>query len=619
MRILHLRKILFGILASIAFNAISDESQSHPAIGDRARRAEQRQKDLDLAKPPEDFRLAGNDGRSYTLESFSAFKDVTFISVSDSSDICQKESEFVVQLAERHSNSRHRFVLVDSGLSPNRKKWSESLSHGNLLLLWDPLQMLSQRMGFQSPGDHFRISPNSPQNVFRGTWADLKKQFTPDTKRQSSQCREPADRGIGISENPTSTDFQEKFAQPFMRACVRCHLFSREIDYFGTLQKVTGWRTMSLKTIDVGRMPGSYEPNPHGENELGYDLSDVRWVARYFQDHQTSEKWTSKFTDEYRKTYLAEIDSRVTAAAKSLGEPDLVLQTPELLKVRASGDMMYRYQMLSEPFETDRVIRAIVLESDMTVIHHAHVIVVPRKISSEEARELERGDASAAAAFQKIYGPHSYRSIKMTANGKSISGIRLEQPIAATFSRPLRYSLQKAGEGVRVPKGHSLAVVLHLESVGKETLEQPKFQVFFAKPSDAIREIAQFTVTPLNLTIPSGKEVLVRSEVEITEPIKLEKALIHMHYRGVSARIFVRRKGEVTEELVAELSYHLFKLQNFYRFKNLKLDVGSTLVTELVFDNTARNMANPYPERPVKMGRASLDAEMHFPRLFYSK
>ncbi len=621
MRIPHPRINLIRTLALFVFSSICTEAQAHPVQDDRARHAEQRQKDTDLAKPPEDFRLSGNDGRSYTLDSFKAAEQVTFISVSDSSDVCENASQFAVKFAESTSNAKHRIVLVHSGLLPDRKKWFERLAKKRVLLLWDPLQILSQRMGFETPGDHFVVNPNGPQIVSKGKWADLNKRVTADKKPvdQISQCLEPADRGINITGVLTSQDFQQKFAQPFMRACVRCHIFSRELDYFGSLQQVAGWRAMSLKTLEVGRMPGGYEPNPHGSNALGFDTDDVRWVARYFQNRQVSEEWNGTFAEDYRKTYQAEIDSQLTAVTNDLGQPDLVLQTSEPLKVRASGDMMYRYMMLSEPFETDRFVRAVVLKNNMTVIHHAHLIVVPRKITKREARELEQGNASAAAAFQKIYGAGSYRSIKMTANGKSIRGIRLDQPIAATFNRPFRFSLQKAGEGVRVPKGHALAVVFHMESVGKETIEQPEFRIYFAKAAEATREISQFTLTPINLTIPSGKEVRVRSEVEITEPITLERALVHMHYRGVSARILVQRKGQAAEEVVAVLAYHLFKLQNFYRFTNLKLEPGSKLITELFFDNTARNFANPDPEKTVNLGRASLDAEMHFPRLFYSK
>ena len=620
---LTLQRLLLGILAVSLLEAFPASAEAHPVTDDRARLAELRQKEAELAKPPDEFRLSGIDGRSYSLESFRGAKQVTFISVSYALPSCERDSRALVELAKLKSTDDEPLVLVHSGLTPDRTKWVDGWKElgSKVLVLWDPLQILSMRRDFRSPGDHVVVDPAKLQVTSSGKIADLKKRFHSAfaLPAEPSDCIERADRGVSIAENPTAIEFQKEFARPFMRTCVRCHVFSRELDYFGTLQEVRGWQAMSLKTIEVGRMPGGFEPNPHGENALGYSLDDVRRVARYFQNPEVTKSWTEKFSDEYLKTYRAELDQQVGAVTKSLGKPDMILQTPEPLKVRSSADLMYRYFNLSEPFTEDRVVRAVTIESDMTVLHHAHVIVVPRKITATEARQLERGASSAAIAFQKLYGPGSYNPIRMTANGKTLPGVRLEQPIAATFSRPFRFSIQDVGEGVKIPKGSSLAVVLHVESVGKEAIEQPKFNVYFAKPNELLREISQFTMTPLELTIPPRKVVQVRSEVEIAEPTKIEKALIHMHYRGASARIFVKRTRESKEELVADLPYHLFKLQKFYRFKDLQLEPGSSLITELVFDNTSRNLANPYPEKSVRIGKASLDDEMHFPRIFYSR
>lgn len=594
---------------------------AHPVSDDRAREADRLHTQRELSKPPEEFRLSGVDGRSYSLESFQNSDSVTFVSISDFNEACEAESIGLVNELKKRVSKKQRIVLIHSGLNPDRNKWTRIWkSHkGDLLILWDNLQIVSMRMMLQSPGDHFVVDPKKRKVLSSGKRADLFKGELAQTGATATSCKELPDRGVALNENLELPEFTKSFAQPFMRACVRCHIFSRELDYFGTLEQVRGWQAMSLKTLEVGRMPGGFDPNPHGFNALGYSSEDVRLVTRFFQKPQLAASWIPKFSEEYKKIYARELNSQISAVTKELGQPDLVLKTPEPIVVRASGDLLYRYMMLSQPFEEERVIRAVVLESDMTVIHHAHVIVVPRAISGKESKDLEQGDASAAAAFLKIYGESAYKPVKMSANGRSIRGVRLEQPIAATFSRPFRYAVQNPGEGVRVPKGHSLAVILHIESVGKETTEHPTFKVYFAKPSLPVKSLLQFTVTPLELTIPAGKEVTVRSEVVVAEPIQLEKVLIHMHYRGAAARIFVQNSDSESEELVADLPYHLFKLQNFFNFTNLKLLPGAKLITELTFDNSQRNIANPYPDRSVKIGKASLDDEMHFPRIFYSR
>lgn len=586
---------------------------AHPVQDERTLRAEKRQRDLDFAKSANEFRLSGIDGRSHTLESINPSGRVTFLSISDTSPSCRQASTTVFSFAEKHSNSKNRFVLVHSGLNADRPLWMNTLAsrqkNNPPLILWDPLQMFSIHFGFEQPGDYVTIDVKTKRVLQRARLQAV------------ASCHETPDRGFHLPENLSEVDFKEKFADPFMRACVRCHIFSRTIDYFDSLKSVHGWQAMSTRTMQLARMPAGYEPNPHGVNDIGYSLEDVRWVYRYLLNAKKSDPRIVRFSEAYQTAYRNEHETQFTKITKELGAPDLTLRAPGATKIRASGDLLYRYMNLSEPFKEDRIIRAIILEphdSDMTVIHHAHVIVVPKKLSDTEIKDLETANASAASAFLKIYGSKSHLAVAMTANGAPLSGVLMDQPIAATFSRPFRFSLQNAGEGVKVPRGSSLAVVLHFESSGRETIEQPKFQIFFAKPKDHRREIRQFTVTPLDLVIPARKNVTVRSTIDIDTPIRLEKLLIHMHYRGTSARVFVRDPEAKTETLVADLPYHLFKLQNFYRFHNLTLKPRSQLITELVFDNTDENIANPDPDQPVKIGRASLDDEMHFPRFFYS-
>ncbi len=595
--------------------SLSTKTSAHPVQDERTLQAEKRQKELDLGKSPNEFRLAGIDGQSYTIDSWSSSNRVTFVSISDTSETCDRESESIFDLISQKKKSDELFVLIHSGLQANRTRWADrwnskrkSQKENVPLILWDPLQIVSMRFDLKSPGEFFSVEPKSVKILARGRLDGI----------STSACKETPDRGVSFPEKLSEAEFRDHFALPFMRACVRCHIFSRAIDYFGSLKSVHGWQAMSLKTLELARMPGGYEPNSHGENEIGYTVEDVRRVFRYLQNAKPQDSKIEQFSKVYRDTYKAEFDGQLTAVTKDLGQPDLILQAPKSVKVRASGDLIYRYMNLSEPFKEEKMIRAIILESEMTVIHHAHLIVVPKQLTEKEIKALETGNASAAAAFLKIYGPKSYKTIKMTSNGAPLKGVRMDQPIAATFSRPFRFSLQGDDEGVRIPKGSSLAVIFHFESIGHETVERPKFQVFFSKPEQKRREMRQFTTTPLDLTIPAHEKVLVRSEVDIEKPIRLEKILVHMHYRGVSARVLTRSPGKKEETLIADLPYHLFKLQNFYRFKNVDLKPGAQLITELVYDNTERNIANPYPDRPVKIGRASLDDEMHFPRIFYS-
>ena len=588
-------------------------AHGHPVQDDRSIDAERRQKEIELNRSDLDFRLSGLDGRSYSLSSFINFKEVTFVSVSEKCD-----STEIIDWVERQPISKSRkFVLIDSGLAVDRPKYVDQwkAEKRKSLLLWDSLQILSLRLGFTTPGDFFSVSPKDGKLLSTGNASKL---LGLKAEHKIADCSEPPHRGL--SPNFSSAEFSEQFAKPFINACVRCHSYSEQLDYFKTLKDVHGWQAMSRKTMEIGRMPSGYEPNPHGESILNYSLKDLQLVYRYLRERRTSDKNQEKI---YENIYRDEIENQIATAKRNLGKPDLVLNMKKPISVRATGDLIYKYVMLSEKFNEEKIVKAVVMDSPMTVVHHAHVIVMPNSFDEKQAVALETGDASAAMVFKRIYGDSISRKIRMTANGKSIDGIRLDQPIAATFSRPNRYSILNGNEGVRIPKGSYLAVILHIESTGKEEVEQSKFSFYFA-PNDQPRKlIDQFTLVPSALTIPSEKVVVVRSEAVIHEHIQLERALVHMHYRGSAARIFVQQstadgKYLSSPVLVADLPYHLFKMQTFYRFKDLTLLPGSKIITELVFDNTSANVANPYPDRAVKIGKASLDDEMHFPRIYYS-
>jgi hypothetical protein len=61
------------------------------------------------------------------------------------------------------------------------------------------------------------------------------------------------------------------------------------------------------------------------------------------------------------------------------------------------------------------------------------------------------------------------------------------------------------------------------------------------------------------------------------------------------------------------------KLDKQLRFRNqgLLIDPGGELVSEIEYDNSVANTANPDPRRTVFLGGSTLDDEMHYPRFLY--
>ena len=84
----------------------------------------------------------------------------------------------------------------------------------------------------------------------------------------------------------------------------------------------------------------------------------------------------------------------------------------------------------------------------------------------------------------------------------------------------------------------------------------------------------------------------------------------HMHYRGKAFAYFLKQPGGKYQELLNVPNYD-FNWQNSYDLANsVMIKQGARMRCSAVFDNSAKNLANPDPTKTVRWGDQTDDEMM---------
>ena len=96
----------------------------------------------------------------------------------------------------------------------------------------------------------------------------------------------------------------------------------------------------------------------------------------------------------------------------------------------------------------------------------------------------------------------------------------------------------------------------------------------------------------------------------------LHTAVVHAHYRGTYSKLELQTP-DGKRETVLNVPFYDFNWQRMYEFEEpLDIPAGSKLIATYVYDNSARNPANPDPDKEITWGDQSFE-EMFYTSLRY--
>ena len=252
----------------------------------------------------------------------------------------------------------------------------------------------------------------------------------------------------------------------------------------------------------------------------------------------------------------------------TLGEPDLVYQV-EPQDIPATGLIDYRYVPVELNLDRDVWIRGMeFVPGDRQVLHH--VIAYASTPADKSVRNLRNGDP----------------------DRESVGGF-------APGRQPDQYG-DDTGRLLR--KGTNLLLQMHYTTSGKETVDATEIGIYL---HDEPPQYVMSGAVPgqRRFLIPPGAREHKLEGVEVIErDAWLYSMMPHMHYRGKYMSFHAEYPDGSAELLLSVPKYEFNWQLNYLLEEPVFLPAGTRLIARGAMDNSARNPANPDPQRPVTFG-----------------
>jgi mono/diheme cytochrome c family protein len=275
------------------------------------------------------------------------------------------------------------------------------------------------------------------------------------------------------------------------------------------------------------------------------------------------------------------------SGAWELGEPDLIVETPEPFLLPADGPDIYRNLVLPMRGPSNRFVRAIQILPGSKAVHHGFLLVD----KSGRGRTLDAKDA--APGFPGLDLPDGMES----PGGHFLSW----QPGRRSYVSP-------PGLTWVLPAVADLVVQLHLQPIGRPEKIAPRIGFYFTnRPPE--REFFKLALNSLTIDIPAGdRQHLVEDSFTLPVAVSLIGVNPHCHYLGRDLRGLAVLPDGTTNELLHIPEWN-FNWQGDYRFtKPVDLPRGTRLVMRYLFDNSTNNLRNPNdPPVRVRYGMRTQD------------
>lgn len=262
----------------------------------------------------------------------------------------------------------------------------------------------------------------------------------------------------------------------------------------------------------------------------------------------------------------------------TIGKPDVILQNPRPIEIKATGTMPYQEVFVDTNFTEEKWIEAMeVIPSARQVVHHVLIFVYP---------------------------PGGRKSLFAGGAGEEIEGF-----FAAYVpgTNAIRYP---EGMAKRVPAGSRLKFQMHYTPNGTATTDQTKLGLIFAR-KPVVHEVRTVGIANLGLNIPPGAPNHPHTgRVSVPYDVRVLSLIPHMHVRGKAARYELIQPDGSRKRLL-EVPRYDFNWQLPYEYREpLLIRKGSQLEYTAWYDNSENNPANPDPKKRVRWGLQTYD-EMH--------
>ncbi len=360
------------------------------------------------------------------------------------------------------------------------------------------------------------------------------------------------------AKSDSDVTYSNQVSRIFQKHCVECHR-PGQIGPFAleSYEEASGWGEMIAEVIRDQRMPPWHADPKYGHFSNNPSLSD--------EEKETVYKWVAAGTPEGDPRQLPPA-MEYAGSWMMPGGPDKVFyMTEEPVDVPAEGTVPYRYYTIDTGFDEDKWIKvAECMPGNRGVVHHMIVFIRP---------------AEARSGGQESFG--------------HLSGF-------APGSRPHVFP---QGMAKLIPKGYKLMFQMHYTPNGSPQKDRSAVGIKFEDPANVTYRVATSNAMNASFVIPPNESAhLVESNTEYKREVLLLSMFPHMHLRGKDFRYDVVFPSGEKETLLNVPRYDFNWQTSFVYEQPRQIPAGTKLHCTAHFDNSANNLANPDPTKPVRWG-----------------
>jgi peroxiredoxin len=527
------------------------------------------------------FTLRDVLGAQRSLDDWKDKKAVVVVFLCAECPLARQYGPKLGEMAAKYQDQRVQFVGIDS----NQHDTLAEIAHYqrvhkiNFPILRDPGNKIADEWGARRTPEVFLLDP---AGIVR-YWGRIDDQFGigyTRTKPMNRYLQDALDSILaGKSVQTASVDsvgcrigrlnrqakgdvtYANQIAPILQARCVGCHQ-AGEIAPFSltSYADASGWAETIREVIETRRMPPWFANPKYGKFSNDCRLSDeeTRLLCTWI-DNGTPEGTAPAGRQERPKPEFA--------SGWRIPKPDLVVRMPKPFKVRATGMVQYQYFTIDPGFKHDVWIRATEGHAgNPAVVHHMVLFFVP-----PEQKEPRPEDPL-------------FRTIGSFAPGTPAM-------------------IPPEGVSRRVPAGSKLVFQMHYTPNGSEQVDQSEVGLVFDNPQKVRKELKMGAIVNFQFLIPPGAaDFHLDADDDFDQDTLIYAMLPHMHFRGKAFRFTAVYPGG-RKEVLLDVPRYDFNWQNVYWLAEPKLmPAGSRLLCEAVFDNSADNLANPDPSKPVLWG-----------------
>jgi hypothetical protein len=384
---------------------------------------------------------------------------------------------------------------------------------------------------------------------------------------------------LACASGQTAPTFYRSVLPILQQHCQACHR-SGEIAPFPlvTYAQAKNWAAAIRADVDSRKMPPWFADPCCGRfsNDPSLSSKELETIDRWVQtgapagdpgDAPSAPQWT---------------------AGWNIAPPELVLKMPKSVKLPASGDVEYTYEIVPTNFKEGKWVQMSELRpSARDHVHHAVVYIRP-----PESKWLRGAPIGVPFTASTLRDPHLMHEAHATTSDLLL--------VYAPGSSPENWP---DGMAKFIPAHSDLVFQMHYTTNGRASADQTSLGIVFAKHAPEKRVLTlQLANEHDAIPIPPNTD---NYRVEVHGTLPNDALLLgffpHMHLRGKKFEYNLVHDDGMRETLL-RVNYDFYWQLSYRLSEPRMLQAGTRLEAIAWYDNSKNNLHNPDPDSPVEWG-----------------